>query len=97
VIVRNLNVVGIVVSPHEADAVSVVDANAVLACAVAAQDFKAISGWNQKIFQDRGSVKHLEFLQRRLSEACRNVPRVHFVPQPLGIGIPEALDHASQY
>jgi len=49
VIVYDLNVVGIAISPRETDAPLIIDSNTVLAGPIAAEFFKAIGWWHSKI------------------------------------------------
>jgi hypothetical protein len=97
VIVGDLNVAGVIVAPNEADAILVVDANAVLAFTISAERLKPIPGRDLQVSDSRGSIEHLEFLQRRFPETSRDAPGAFLVPQPLGVSIAETLDHAVGY
>ena len=57
-VVADLNVFGLVVSPFEADAPLFVDADGVLAFAVALECFELIAGRDAEIIEFVGSVEH---------------------------------------
>jgi hypothetical protein len=61
VIVRNLNLVGIMISPHKANAVLAVDAYAALPLAVSAQLLEVISRRRAEIGEFFGGIQHEEF------------------------------------
>jgi hypothetical protein len=93
VIVHNLCIVGISITPDEADAVLVIDPDAVLSTAVTRQCFQAIARERCEIPQIRGCV---ELLQLPLSHAC-NVLQTAAEPggeQSLGLGVLERPNHA---
>jgi hypothetical protein len=51
VIIGDLNIVCPIVLPEKADAVLIVDPNAVLALSVALQSLQPIPRWNTKVFE----------------------------------------------
>jgi hypothetical protein len=57
VAVHDLNVVGIAVSPDEADAPLVIDANTVLASAIAPEGFKLVAGRGLQVFKGASPVQ----------------------------------------
>jgi hypothetical protein len=63
-VVHDLHVVGVAAAPREADAPLIVDPNAELARAIAAQRLKAIARGNPKVVQSDRSVELLEFAPR---------------------------------
>lgn len=93
-VVRDLDLVSVALSPLEADAILIVDANAVLALPVAFQPFQTVAGRQQQVSQRSRRVQHLQFLQRCLVDTRRDAAAAFFLPQPLGFSIPECLDHA---
>jgi hypothetical protein len=52
-VINDFYIVDTIASPHKTDPPLVIDTYAVLACSVAAQQLKTVSGWNPKIFQVR--------------------------------------------
>lgn len=66
-IVHNLHIVGISIAPDEADAVLIVDPDAVLATAVTSKRLQAVSRERCEIAQLGGCV---ELLECPLSHAC---------------------------
>jgi len=93
VVVHDLDLVRIAAMPPEADPPLVVDPDAVLACAITAQPFQAVSGRHAKIVQSRRGIQHPELSQGHLlhprSEPANRPP----LEEPLGFPVPEALDH----
>jgi hypothetical protein len=61
VVIGYLYIVGAVFSPHKADAVLVIDANAVLALAISHQRFQAITGRRPKIVRSSRGLDHVQF------------------------------------
>lgn len=57
VVVHDLNVVGITVLPDEADAPLVIDANAVLAPAIALEGLKRVAGRGLQVFKGASPVQ----------------------------------------
>jgi len=65
VVIHNLHVIRIALTPREADAPSVVDANAVRPCAAAFQQFQLVSGRHPKILQPQCPVQIQQLPPRR--------------------------------
>jgi len=80
VIIRDLNFVRVTLAPLETNAVLIVDANAVLAFAIAAQPLKPVAGRNEKVCQGRSRVQHLQFLERGFAEVRRDALGALFLP-----------------
>jgi len=93
VVVHDLDVVRIAAVPSEADPPLVVDPDAVLACAIAAQPFQAVSRRHAKIVQPRRGIQHPELSQSHLLNPCSEPANRPTVEEPLGFPISEALDH----
>src|SRR5271166_5425826 len=95
VIVGDLYVVRIALAPREADAVLVIDANAVLPFAIASEPLQSVAGRQRQVAQRSSRVQHLQFPKRGFVKACRNATAAFFVPKSLRLGIPESLNHMS--
>ena len=78
VVVHDLNVVGITVLPDEADAPLVIDANTVLAPAIALEGLKLVAGRGLQVFKDPRPVQVQQLPPRRpldgLESPNRHVP-----------------------
>jgi hypothetical protein len=94
VIVDDLYIVGIAISPSEANSPLVVNANAVLAHPLASKSLEPIAGWHSQVLGSRRCIQHSELPERHI---------LHIPPEPadglaaeqaLGIPVPKALDHA---
>ena len=68
-VVDNVDIFGAFQGPAEAEAELVVNADTVLAGAVAAQGFQTVSGWRFQIGQGYGGVEHIEFSQGDLCDS----------------------------
>lgn len=60
-VVDDLHPVGAVLSPDEAEAPLVVDADTVLALAVGAESFESVGGRNTEVVEFKGGVQHAKF------------------------------------
>jgi len=56
-VVDDFHVVGVALPPHEADAILIIDPDAVLALALAVQRFQPVSGRHTQIIQRHGGVQ----------------------------------------
>jgi hypothetical protein len=63
VIIDDLDLMRIAINPGEADSVFVINPDAMLALAIAAQPFKTIPRWNHKVFKRQGRVQDVEFFE----------------------------------
>lgn len=79
--------------PHEADAVLIVDPNAVLSLSVAAQRFKAISRRYSQIIQVRCIVQIFQLPQGRALNIGREAPALASLVKPFCIRIFEVRYH----
>lgn len=86
-IIRDLDCVRITLTPLEANAILIVDTNAVLAFAIALQPFQTIPRRRSEISEVCRSMEHLQFLQPRPVDAAAAL----FLPEPLGFGIRNVL------
>lgn len=62
-VIDNFYILGAFGCPHEADAPLVVDADAVLALAVALQGFKPVAGRDTQVVQHMGRVQQAQLFQ----------------------------------
>jgi hypothetical protein len=85
------------VRPYEADAPLRVDADAVLAGAVARQRLQAIPWWREQIAQLDRVIQHLQLALRHAFDAAKP-PRMFARVDRLGVGTPEGTyRHAAMY
>ena len=56
-VVDDFHIAGVAVSPHEADAILIIDSDAVLALALAVQSLQPVSGRNVQIIQGYGGMQ----------------------------------------
>ena len=92
-VVDNLNLIRIPVSPPKANAPLIVDANTVLTGAISFQLFKSIARRDSQVVKLLGGVYESELPQHRPMEAGRKAPDGLALKQPLRVPIGEALDH----
>ncbi len=91
---RDFDVFGIAVPPYEADAVLMVDADAVLSFSAAAQRFKPVARWHQEIGRSLGAIESNEAPERHRSDSGKFLDPLAF-EQPFRLLRPEAPDHQS--
>jgi hypothetical protein len=96
-IVHNLNVVSVPIMPREADAPLVIDADAVLSCAVATKLLKTIGRWSAQVSEGLGVAEHAKFTIGYLLDVVREFSRALTGEDLLGFLIPEGLDHNLGY
>lgn len=90
--VDDLNVVGPVRLPDKADAVPVIDANAVLSFPAALQPLKVIAGRDAQIVERFRGLELIELAESDGRERCE--PATPAREEQIGrLGIPEADDH----
>jgi hypothetical protein len=90
--VHDLNVVGIAASPDEADAPLVIDANTVLAPAIALEGYQLVAGRGLQVFKD-ASPMQIEQLPAGRALECPEAPDRHVVEQGRCVLAPERPDH----
>jgi hypothetical protein len=96
-VVNNFDLLRISIAPNETDAPSVVDADAVLACPVAAQGFQAIAWRSSEIAQFDSLVQLPQLALANPLHILWQAPREPTMEQRLGVAIGERADHASHY
>lgn len=94
VIVNNFNLVGVSVFPDEAQAVTVVNANAVLSFTVAMQFLQAVSGGNAQIVQIGSGIQDEQFPQGNSLQIRREVRMALSFEQVFCVTVVKGLDHA---
>ena len=90
-IVRDLDLEGIVTAPHKADSILVIDANAVLSLPVAAKLFQPVSGRAFQVVKGCRIVEHREFPFR--DARGRRTPRFASSPDFRRQFVGESPDH----
>jgi hypothetical protein len=91
--VNNLYIVEFSTFPHEADAVLIVDSNAVLPLSVAAQRFKVVSWRYSQIVQVHCVVQVLQFPQGHALNLRRKTPALARLVKPLCIRVLKVRYH----
>ena len=94
VVIDDLDLLGVLAGPTEADAPLVIDADRVLATAIPLQGLQSITGRQPKESQLNRGIDQLQLNQRALPDVTRNAAGAPGEPQLLGIAISETLDHA---
>ena len=92
VIVHDLNVEHVPVTPHKTQSPLVVDPNAVLTLPVTPQCFQTVSGWCRKISQLSGAVELSELAAGYLLD-CSKAPTPLPPVQSFGVRATERPDH----
>lgn len=93
-VVNNFDVVRIFILPNKADAVLVVDPDALLSFAVALERLQPVARRHFQIVQLDGGVENGQPLPGRSPDARRDAAAFAGRPQSLCVLIPEAHDHA---
>jgi len=91
VVIGYLNIVGITVTPSEADAPLIVDPNAVLPSTISFELLKSVPWWQPQICQLLGRVQYQQLPQGASLQPCR--ANMLAFEQPLRITIAEAVNH----
>jgi hypothetical protein len=79
-IVDDLDIEGIPISPNEANSVLVVDAYRVLSLAIMFERVQSVIGWNRQVLQLTGRIEHPELSPATLSRVAGN-PLGHSPPK----------------
>ena len=94
VIIDDLDVKGVTLTPPETDPPLLVDPDAVLALAIAFQSLELIRARNRKILQVSSGVQLLQLHQRPVLNVARKTLGVLATPYPFGFLPSKGLDHA---
>ena len=70
-IIDNFDVVRIAMAPDKTDAPLLVDANAVLTCAVASERFQTVAGRHSQVLQCPSGMQHLQLVQSLFLDLTR--------------------------
>jgi hypothetical protein len=97
VIVDNLHIVSIGAAPGEANPPLIVDADAVLAAAIAAKRFQAIARRAAQIVKRGRRVKHFKLAARRSQNVRPPLADAPTFKQSLCATIGEVADHSSNH
>ena len=92
-IIDDFHIVGIAPEPAEADAPLVIDADAVLADAVAMEPLEAIPRGDSEVLKAHRSVQYPQLAESGALHVRAELPDRLAVKEPFGVLIPEALDH----
>ena len=93
-IVDDFHVVGFALPPHEADAILIIDPDAVLVLALAVQQLQPVSRRHPQIIQRHRGMQQEELLECPNSHTGGNPSASPRLPKLLRIRIPEARYHA---
>jgi hypothetical protein len=93
-VVDDFHVVGFTLPPHEADAILIIDPDAVLALALAVQRLQPVSGRHPQIIQRHRGMQQEELLECPHFQIGGNPSASPRLPKLLRIRIPEARYHA---
>jgi hypothetical protein len=94
-VVDDFHIVGVAVPPHEADAILIIDSDAVLALALAVQSLQPVSGGDIQIIQRHGGMQQEELLHCPHFQIGGNPSASPRLPKLLRIRIPEACYHGA--
>jgi hypothetical protein len=92
-VINNFHFVKLSISPYEADAILLVDPNAVLSFSAATQKLKVISRRHAQIVQIRRVVQVLQLSQGNALDGRRDAAAFPRLIQFPGVCVPEAGDH----
>ena len=92
-VIHDLHLMSIAIAPNEANAILVVDSNAVLASPVAAQGFESVAREGPQVFQPMCGMKLPQFPLRHPGDAPES-PRGLAEKEGLRVPIPKRPDHA---
>ena len=92
-VVDDLDVMCVPVLPAKADAPLIVDANAVLARAVAFELFESVAGRDTQVLELLGGIDEAELTEHESKEAGREPSDVLPLKHALRVPVREALDH----
>jgi hypothetical protein len=96
-VIDQRDIVSTAIAPDEANAPLVVDANAVLAGAIAVQCFEPVARWRTQIQQLHRSIQHVELSQGRALQIRRDFLDLVAMKQRLGLTVGETRNHAQDH
>jgi hypothetical protein len=92
-IVDDLDIMGVAVTPSEANAPLVVDSDAVLPFAIPGEPLQPITGWRPQVFEIASIVNLHQLTISRLDDVVGNALYKPALPCSFDGGIPKRLDH----
>src|SRR5579884_561022 len=92
-VVDDLNVVSVAVSPSKADAPLIVDPNTMLACAIPSELLESIAWRPPQVVQLFGRVHQPKLAEHDALEVGRKAPHRFPTEKPFGVAISERVDH----
>ncbi len=92
-VVDDLNVVSVAVSPSKANSPLVVDPNAVLTPALAPQPLESVARWDAKVFQARHRIEDPQLPQTNSLNTSSELPNGLSFEELLSQSTAETLDH----
>jgi hypothetical protein len=93
VVINDLDFISVAVFPPKADAPLIVDANAMLARAIAFELLEAIAGRNPEVIEPFRRVDRDELTEHGPHELRRIATDVLALEEGFGVAVGEALDH----
>jgi hypothetical protein len=96
-IIYDLHVIGVPISPFKADTPPIIDADAILPCSIPSQFFQAICWRDTQIIQRCGTVQHTQFAQGNLLNIMRQLPGTLTGENLLSFFTLESPDHSQNY
>jgi hypothetical protein len=93
VVVDDLDVMGVTTDPAEANAKLVVDADAVLAEAIAGQFLQSVSRWHFQVSEGDCGVEHDELAEGNTLEIRRESADLLALEKSLGVVVAKAANH----
>jgi hypothetical protein len=92
-IVDDLDIEGIPISPNEANSVLVVDPYRALSFAIMFERVQSVIGWNRQVLQLTGRIEHPELSPSDLEQGGRKSFGAFPAEDKLGGSVAEAADH----
>lgn len=92
-VVHNLYIDGITITPKKTDSILIIDTYAALSFSITFQYFQPVARGNSKIFQSICVIQHLELTGGCFLNVTRQSPRVMSVEKSFGLLTLKALDH----
>jgi hypothetical protein len=93
VVIRNLYITSVPFAPNKADAILIVDANAVLPGPIPAQRLQLISRRHFQVIERNGRIQNRQLVESSAPQIRRKSSAFPRLPQSLGFLIPETQNH----
>ena len=95
-VIRNLDVVSIAVTPHEADAPLVVDSDTVLSRPLAFELFESVGRWDAQGIQLSNGLDHCELTRSDALNVLGDSSDKPSVENSLGLAVTKGLNHNNE-